>query len=266
MGGMNSDKDVSDYMAFKKENLVLLEKFVAAGGDMAKTRKLVEEHGDLLVTKPHTSSYLLLACLEFEMEGNSAMMYKCAQQSQLLTHIKELAKSFQRPARDLVGRWFDKTTENEHAYKIYKDDVDQFAEKVKGRARDKRKEEAAEKARQREMEQAYVVKNMNRKPKDDGHDEDDYEVEYKRPEEVEGVEDHEYREAVPLVQAMRDMTKEQRLGMAPGGLDPLEVFEGLPREMQKCFEEQNIPALIELQRTMPGDVFNPHLMRCIKAG
>ena len=30
--------------------------------------------------------------------------------------------------------------------------------------------------------------------------------------------------------------QEERIAMAPQGLDPVEVFESLPEKMQKCFE------------------------------
>lgn len=267
--GMANDKDIADFMEFKNKHRALLEDFVLAAGDLSKTRKLMEKEGDLLVTQPHAGTYLLLTCLEYEMEGQSAMMYKCAQQSQILTHIKELARSFNRPARDLVTRWFDKCEDDGPALKIYQTDVDAFAEKVKGRAVEKKAEMAAEEERRKDLEMSYVAKNAGKKPKDAEGDSDDevrYEVEYKRPDQVGEDEEGELREAVPLVQAMREMSKEQRLQMAPGGIDPLEVFEALPKEMQRCFEEQDIPALVELQKTMDPAIFNPALVQCMKAG
>merc|ERR1712183_93476 len=70
----------------------------------------------------------------------------------------------------------------------------------------------------------------------------------------------------PLVEAMKEMTKEERIAMAPGKIDPLEVFENLPIEMRQCFEKQDIPGLVELQKTMDPKIFNPALIQCIKAG
>ena len=37
-------------------------------------------------------------------------------------------------------------------------------------------------------------------------------------------------------------------------------------EMQNCFKSQDVGSLVELQKTMPADVFNPALVRCMKAG
>ena len=68
------------------------------------------------------------------------------------------------------------------------------------------------------------------------------------------------KEAVPLVEAMKEMTKEERMSMAPGGLDPLEVFESLPPEFQECFTSQDVQKLVDLQKTMDPAVFNPNLV------
>lgn len=38
-----------------------------------------------------------------------------------------------------------------------------------------------------------------------------------------------------------ELSREERLG--PGGLDPVEVFESLPPDLQKCFETEDIPML-----------------------
>ena len=40
------------------------------------------------------------------------------------------------------------------------------------------------------------------------------------------------------VEEYEEEEREKRLG--PGGLDPVEVFESLPEELQKCFESQVI--------------------------
>ncbi|CAD7975865.1 unnamed protein product [Amoebophrya sp. A25] len=248
--GVNSTDDIEKYMNWKTDHQELLDEFVAAGGNMTRTQQLLEKKGDLLVDLPHAQTYLLLTCLEYEMAGNRKKMYQCAQQSQLLTHIKELAKSFGRPPRDIVTRWFDKIADNDDAKKIWENDVDGFAEKVKARAIEKKKEQEEEAKRKKEAETNYVAEHY-----------------WKRKEEVdEDDEDEERGEAVPLVQAMKQMTKEERLKMAPGGIDPLEVFENLPAEMRECFESQEVGRLVELQKTMDPRIFNPALMQCIQAG
>ncbi|CAD7946900.1 unnamed protein product [Amoebophrya sp. A120] len=250
--GMNDAKDLDEYMVWKGQNQKLLDELVDAGGNMTRTQQLLEKEGDKLVTQDFANTYLMLACLEFEMEGNRKRSYKCAQQSQLLTHVKELAKSFGRPPRDIVTRWFQKVADNEDARKIWEADVDGFAKRVQERAVEKKKEEAEEKLRKREEEEKYVATHWKRKDQIDAKEEED--------------EEYEIGEAVPMVEAMKQMTKQERIEMAPGGLDPLEVFEELPQEMRRCFESQDTQMLVDLQKTMDPAIFNPHLIKCIKAG
>ena len=50
--------------------------------------------------------------------------------------------------------------------------------------------------------------------------------------------------------------KQKRLG--PGGLDPVEVFESLPEELQKCFESQVNP-IYQLHRETPSRIFTAYI-------
>jgi len=58
--------------------------------------------------------------------------------------------------------------------------------------------------------------------------------------------------------------KQKRLG--PGGLDPVEVFESLPEELQKCFESQDIELLKEAMTKLSDEDARYHLDRCVKSG
>lgn len=58
--------------------------------------------------------------------------------------------------------------------------------------------------------------------------------------------------------------KQKRLG--PGGLDPVDVFESLPEELQKCFESQDIELLKETMSKLSDEDARYHLDRCIKSG
>ena len=58
--------------------------------------------------------------------------------------------------------------------------------------------------------------------------------------------------------------KQKRLG--PGGLDPVEVFESLPAELQSCFESQNIELLQETLLKMKREDAEYHMDRCVKSG
>ena len=58
--------------------------------------------------------------------------------------------------------------------------------------------------------------------------------------------------------------KQQRLG--PGGLDPQEVFETLPEELQKCFESREIHLLQEAILKMDPEEAKYHMKRCVDSG
>ncbi|CAB3404827.1 unnamed protein product [Caenorhabditis bovis] len=74
----------------------------------------------------------------------------------------------------------------------------------------------------------------------------------------------EKREAAAAEYEAEERAK--RIETSPGGLDPQEVFETLPEEMQKCFETQDIEALKELAMKMDEEVFMYHFQRCVDSG
>jgi len=54
--------------------------------------------------------------------------------------------------------------------------------------------------------------------------------------------------------------------VGPGGLDPAEVFESLPVEMQEAFGERDIEALKRVLQTMSQEDASYHMKRCIDSG
>lgn len=58
--------------------------------------------------------------------------------------------------------------------------------------------------------------------------------------------------------------KQKRLG--PGGLDPMEVMESLPENLQKCFEARDIGMLQQAVLEMPKEEAEYHIKRCIESG
>ena len=50
------------------------------------------------------------------------------------------------------------------------------------------------------------------------------------------------------------------------GLDPVEVFESLPRVMQEAFESRDIPALRKALETIPPQEAAMHMKRCEDSG
>lgn len=75
------------------------------------------------------------------------------------------------------------------------------------------------------------------------------------------------RAAEKIETAMAEAEEEERQKrLGPGGLDPVEVFESLPEELQKCFESQDIQLLQDTLLTMKKDDAEYHMDRCIKSG
>jgi cell division cycle protein 37 len=73
------------------------------------------------------------------MNGHKAKMKQIARQSQILSHITELALSLKRPPRDVVLPFFKRISEAEHG-KSFQEAVDIFISRIQKRAIDKRKE------------------------------------------------------------------------------------------------------------------------------
>jgi cell division cycle protein 37 len=63
-----------------------------------------------------------------------------------------------------------------------------------------------------------------------------------------------------------ELSKEERVAQAPGGLDPLDVFESLPDVMKEAFSEQDIPKLHKAIEAMDAEEAKYHIDRCVKSG
>mmetsp|Transcript_12572 Transcript_12572/g.19350 ORF Transcript_12572/g.19350 Transcript_12572/m.19350 type:complete len:430 (+) Transcript_12572:118-1407(+) len=63
---------------------------------------------------------------------------------------------------------------------------------------------------------------------------------------------------------LADVPREERLG--PGGLDPLEVIETLPIELQKAFESRDVDQLREVLMAMDPADAERHMKRCVDSG
>ena len=64
----------------------------------------------------------------------------------------------------------------------------------------------------------------------------------------------------------REEEEERRARLGPGGLDPAEVFESLPKVLQECFESQDIGKLQQAIREMPEEEARLHMKRCVDSG
>jgi len=67
-----------------------------------------------------------------------------------------------------------------------------------------------------------------------------------------------------IMDEIEEEERQKRIG--PGGLDPVEVFESLPQELQDCFEKRDIGLLQELIGQMDDETAKYHMKRCIDSG
>jgi len=195
--------------------------------DWETSRTMLMEYGHILMAE-YANSYFMLTALEEEMKGNHDKCYRLCRQGQIISQIHQLAEPMKRPPRDLVPRFFEKF-EREESRAAFQEGVTSFHKHLKQRAIDKKKEEEEE--------------------------------ERKRQAEAEAEEE---MQPVSLVEAMYQMSEEDRKG--PGGLDPIEVFESLPVDMQECFRSGDTEKLKQVAMAMDGAEFQKHFKRCIDAG
>lgn len=63
-----------------------------------------------------------------------------------------------------------------------------------------------------------------------------------------------------------DYGEEEKAPLGPGGLDPTEVLNSLPKELQDAFVSQDVPALKRVLGGMEEAMAEYHMRRCIDAG
>uniref|UniRef100_A0A915DRN1 Hsp90 chaperone protein kinase-targeting subunit n=1 Tax=Ditylenchus dipsaci TaxID=166011 RepID=A0A915DRN1_9BILA len=68
------------------------------------------------------------------------------------------------------------------------------------------------------------------------------------------------------VNELEATAKAKRIAESPGGLDPQEVLDSLPEEMQDAFQTQSMDKMFEVAENMDPEVFQHHLQRCIASG
>lgn len=195
--------------------------------DWEQSRAMLMEMGHLLMDQ-NANNYFMLTALEEQMKGNTEKVKNLGRQGQIISQIYQLAEPMKRPPRDLVPRFFEKF-EREDSRAAFQEGVDHFLKHLAQRAVAKKKEQEEEE----KQAAAAAVEEEELKP-------------------------------VSLVEAMYTMTEEERKG--PGGLDPVEVFESLPVELQECFKSGDVERLKKVAQDMPTEEFESHFQRCIDAG
>jgi len=130
------------YCEFVQEHETLLEEYISLGEeeDLEKVEEYLQRHGGTLLQGEHAESYLLLDCLEKEMNGEHEAMLRSARQNQLLTQLREFSRAAKRPARDAVHPVFQRLLEDESTKESFDETVAKFIQRIERRAVEKKKE------------------------------------------------------------------------------------------------------------------------------
>ena len=217
---------VYTYHGFTEKYADLCEQFMSLQS-FDDSKEFLLKHGDILLQE-HAANYLLLATLEDEMNGYHKEMKQRAKQSQIVTNIAELAKSWNTHPGNVILPFFGRLQQREFL-EGFLAGVKVFEDKIKARAITKRKEMDA-------MRQ-----------KEEGTSGNDHRIE------KEGVD-------------LSEIPKEERIAASPGGLDPLEVIESLPKEMQDAFESRDVEVLKQVLMNMDPKDAEYHMNRCVASG
>ncbi|KAM9345940.1 hsp90 co-chaperone Cdc37 [Symphorus nematophorus] len=155
-----------------------------------------------------TANYLVIMCIDLEVEEKHALMEQVAHQTIVMQFILELAKSLKVDPRGCFRQFFAKIKTADQQYQdAFTDELESFKERVRGRAK------------------------------------------------------------IRIEKAMKEYEEEERQKrLGPGGLDPVEVYETLPPEMQKCFDDKDIQMLQDVISKMDPTEAKIHMKRCIDSG
>lgn len=119
--------------------------------DLETTKEFLFKNCDVLLHE-HAQSYMLLSCLEDEMNGKHKRMKLVCRQSQILSHINDLGQSMGRDPRDVILPFFQRIGEGDYL-KGFLSAVEDFIKRIEKRAVEKRKEMDAERLAQRRAQQ-----------------------------------------------------------------------------------------------------------------
>ncbi|XP_077413124.1 hsp90 co-chaperone Cdc37-like [Vanacampus margaritifer] len=155
-----------------------------------------------------TANYLVIMCIDLEVEEKHALMEQVAHQTIVMQFILELAKSLKVDPRGCFRQFFAKIKTSDQQYQdAFNDELESFKGRVRGRAK------------------------------------------------------------IRIEKAMKEYEEEERhKRLGPGGLDPVDVYESLPQEMQKCFDDKNIQMLQDVISKMDPTEAKVHMKRCIDSG
>merc|ERR1719221_889588 len=109
--------------------------------------EFLKVHGGKLLVGEHAESYLLLDCLEKEMNGEHSQIKKSARQSQFLTQLREFSRAAGRPVRDGVHPVFQRLLDDPSTQAAFDDSVADFVKRIVKRAVEKKKDMDLEEGR-----------------------------------------------------------------------------------------------------------------------
>ncbi|MBN3277060.1 CDC37 protein, partial [Polyodon spathula] len=170
------------------------------------SQKYLSDHPHLVCDE--TANYLVIMCIDLEVEEKHALMEQVAHQTIVMQFILELARSLKVDPRACFRQFFTKIKTADQQYQdAFNDELEAFKTRVRERAK------------------------------------------------------------VRIEKAMKEYEEEERQKrLGPGGLDPADVYETLPPEMQKCFDDKNIQMLQDVISKMDPTEAKYHMQRCIDSG
>jgi len=144
---LHGEEATAGYCEFVEEHEQLLEDYIALGSaDLEEVGQFLKLHGGTLLQGEHAETYVLLDCLEKEMNGEHQAMLLAARQNQLLTQLREFSRAAGRPARDGVHAVFQRILDHEPTRESFDEAVATFTKRIEKRAVEKKKEMDAEEA------------------------------------------------------------------------------------------------------------------------
>ncbi|XP_062306085.1 hsp90 co-chaperone Cdc37 [Osmerus eperlanus] len=211
---VNSKPDVSEETEEQKEQkhktfVEKYEKEIKHFGMLRRwddSQKYLSDNSHLVCEE--TANYLVIRCIDLEVEEKHALMEQVAHQTIVMQFILELAKSLKVDPRGCFRQFFAKIKTADQQYQdAFNDELESFKERVRTRAK------------------------------------------------------------IRIEKALKEYEEEERQKrLGPGGIDPVEVYESLPEEMKKCFDDKDIQMLQTVISKMDPTEAKAHMKRCIDSG
>jgi cell division cycle protein 37 len=239
IGPISPHTELDDYDSYVRKHEQTLRMFVSIDDDREESEKFMLEHPEILCS--NADGFLLLLCLDDAMKRaavpdsqkkpqqvarEKAMALRLVRQHLLLNYVLELAKV-------------------SHADDV-RAAVKPFFFKTSKQSKEQKKEF--------ETEMLAFLERIEKRARDKlANGEKSPLARYEKKEQNQQGEEGEDTEYEPA-------------GVGPGGLDPNEVLNSLPKEMQDAFVEQDVGKLRNLLTAMDPEIARYHLDRCIKSG